>query len=202
MRTRLCIVAGGPELAHAGVDERHTRCCPRCQAPRARRTSARGHGNASNSGRQFLVASSGEWKSRCQENSRQPSSVQEAVRAARHGHRRLAERVPDLVRAELAPAQVRREPRRHRARPARRGRRRTRRGRRRGIRAGAHARPRSPGVHASRRPPAQSGMGGQQLPVVEGVAREHPPVSIASGAGSGCRGSGAARQARQNGVNT
>ena len=155
MRTRLCIVP----VVHSSRMPASTSGTPVRPSSHARSAVGcrRGHGNASNSARQFRVARSGAWNSTCQANSRHPSSVQEAV-GALAARPPLAQRVPHLVRAELAPAQVRRQARRHRRWAGRRVPSRTSaRSSSRNVARVARARRRRPGVHASRRPPAQSG---------------------------------------------
>ena len=134
-------------------------------------------------------------------NSRQPSSERNLAPLAAARSTRL---VPDRVRADLAPAQARRQPR-GRAR-----------GRLvaasvvvgevvvRGTRAGVARAAGSPGSHVSRRPagPVRVGAAAASQSSRSSLAATAARSGISRGSGSGARGAGIARHARQNGVNT
>ena len=162
IRTRLCIVAGVPQFAHPGVHQRDAGATLLPGAQRGRMQAAatgrsrtrdgcspspaRGAGTACDRRTRASPARRGRWR-------RPPPFAAVA---------RCCGRVPDLVRAELAPAQVRREPRggvdaRACRGPAGTSPRSSARNRvERVVRAA------SPGVQVSRRPPAQSGCVGSR----------------------------------------
>ena len=191
--------AGRPQLAHAGVDERHAGAAP--LPGRAARSVGVGHGNASNSGRQLPRRELG----RVEE---QRGARTRASRARRRNGSAPpappphAQRVPHLRAGDLAPAQVRREPRGRRRSAGRSRRRRSRRARRRGTRRGARCAAASPGVQAARRPPAQSGRVGSRPQSSTASARGMRRPRSRPGRAADAAARAATRRLCQNGVNT
>ena len=99
--------AGLPELAHAGIDDR-VAGPPALPGPDVVGIGL-GPGEVVEGGFRLLAARSGCSSSRCQANSRQPSSDRNLVRAAPAGA--AGNGVPDLTGADLAETQMRREAR-------------------------------------------------------------------------------------------